>query len=244
MMKLTDSEHHINIIILLDNNLHRSDLIAGWGFSCLVKVPDRVIMFDCGNNGEALLHNMSLLGIAPEKVDDVILSHFHYDHLGGLPYILKNNRKVTIYMPSSFPREFKQYATNNGIEYTEINTVTEIYDGVFLTGELGDQPAEQALVVSTTKGLAVITGCAHPGIVNIAKYVKEKIASKIHLMLGGFHLLEETLSQIHHVADNLIELGVEKVAPCHCSGEIARKVFSERYTSNYIDCATGNIIKI
>jgi 7,8-dihydropterin-6-yl-methyl-4-(beta-D-ribofuranosyl)aminobenzene 5'-phosphate synthase len=172
------------------------------------------------------------------------LSHFHYDHLGGLPYILKNNRKVTIYMPSSFPREFKQYATNNGIEYTEINTVTEIYNGVFLTGELGDQPAEQSLVVRTTKGLAVITGCAHPGIVNIARYVKETINDKIYLLLGGFHLLEETLSQTNHIVDDLLELGVEKVAPCHCSGEIARKMFNERYTSNYIDCATGTIIKI
>jgi 7,8-dihydropterin-6-yl-methyl-4-(beta-D-ribofuranosyl)aminobenzene 5'-phosphate synthase len=243
-MGFTDSEHHINITIAFDNNLDRSDLTAGWGFSCLIQLPDKLIMFDTGSDGEALLHNMSLLGIAPEKVNDIILSHFHFDHIGGLPYILKNNRKVTLYMPASFPRELKLYADENGIKYEEINTVTEIHDGVFLTGELGNQPKEQALAVRTAKGMVVITGCAHPGIVNIAKHVKGTIDNSIHLLLGGFHLLEETTPDIQHIADNLPELGVEKVAPCHCSGEIARKVFSERYTSNYIDCATGTTMSI
>jgi 7,8-dihydropterin-6-yl-methyl-4-(beta-D-ribofuranosyl)aminobenzene 5'-phosphate synthase len=243
-MEFTDSEYHINITVVFDNKRHRSDLIAGWGFSCLVQLPDKLIMFDTGSDGEALLHNMSLLGIAPEKVNDIILSHFHFDHIGGLPYILKNNRNVTLYMPSSFPRELKQYATDNGIKFEEINAITEIYDGVFLTGELGEYLREQAFVVRTARGLVVITGCAHPGIVNIAKYVTEVIGDHIHLLLGGFHLLEETASQINHIADNLLELGVEKVAPCHCSGEIAREVLSERYTNNYIDCATGTAISI
>lgn len=243
-MKLPDNEHHINITIVFDNNLYRGDLIAGWGFSCLVQLPDKLIMFDTGSDGEALLHNMSLLGIAPEKVNDIILSHFHYDHIGGLPYILKNNRKVTLYMPSSFPHELKQYAAENGIKFEEINAVTEIYDGVFLTGELGNQPREQALAMRTTEGIVIITGCAHPGIVNITKYVKDTIDSRIHLLLGGFHLLEETISGIQHIADDLLDLGVEKVAPCHCTGEIAMKVFSQRYSNNYIDCATGTTISI
>ncbi|GAF90446.1 unnamed protein product, partial [marine sediment metagenome] len=68
-------------------------------------------------------------------------------------------------------------------------------------------------------GLIVITGCAHPGIVNIVKKAKELLTSEVYLVLGGFHLCWMNLSQVKRIIDGVKEEGVKKVAPSpifHC----------------------------
>jgi 7,8-dihydropterin-6-yl-methyl-4-(beta-D-ribofuranosyl)aminobenzene 5'-phosphate synthase len=234
----------MTITVIYDNNRHDSRLSPAWGFSCLAKLPQKTIFFDTGGDGTVLLHNMSKLGIDPKEIDVVVLSHVHGDHMGGLASFLKYNSNVTVYMPVSFPQGLKDEVTITGAKLEEVDKARELFDGAFTTGELDGGIKEQSLVLMTLKGLVVITGCAHPGIVNIAKKAREITREKIYLMIGGFHLGGAFPSQISYVAESLLQLGVEKVAPCHCSDEGARRLFSDYFDSNYIDCGVGKEIVI
>jgi 7,8-dihydropterin-6-yl-methyl-4-(beta-D-ribofuranosyl)aminobenzene 5'-phosphate synthase len=234
----------ITITIVYDNNHYDSRLTAAWGFSCLVRLPQHVILFDTGGDGAVLLQNMATLKIDPEEVDVVVLSHVHGDHLGGLASFLEHNSNVTVYMPVSFPQSLKDEVRITGAKLEEVDKVRELFDGVFTTGELDGGIKEQSPVLRTPKGLVVITGCAHPGIVNVAKKAGEITGEKILLMIGGFHLSGVVPSQISSVAESLLQLGVDKVAPCHCSGEGARGLFSDYFADDYIDCGVGKEIVI
>ena len=237
-------ENRITITIVYDNNYYDSKLTTAWGFSCLVRLPQQVILFDTGGDGAILLQNMEKLKIDPGEIDAVILSHIHGDHVGGLTSFLAHNSNVTVYMPFSFPQSLKDEVRITGAKLEEVDKARELFDSVFTTGELDGGIREQSLVLRTSKGLVVITGCAHPGIVNVAKKAGEITREKIFLMTGGFHLDGASPSQIIYVAESLLQLGVEEVAPCHCSGERARRLFSDYFGEDYIDCGVGKEIVI
>lgn len=62
--------------------------------------------------------------------------------------------------------------------------------------------------------------------------------------MGGFHLAGKTKNEISSIIIQLKDLGVENVAPCHCSGDLARTMFEESFGENYIDSGVGRIIEI
>jgi len=232
------------ITIVYDNNQYDIHLTPDWGFSCVVKLPKKTILFDTGGDGTMLLSNMAKVSINPEEIDAVVLSHIHGDHTGGLDKFLKQNSEVTVYIPLSFPHWMKQDVKSYGAIVKEVHEPGQLLDDVFTTGELDGGVIEQSLLVRTSRGLAVITGCAHPGIVNIVKRAKEVIGDKVYLAIGGFHLRGMFPSQLSYVAENLLHLGVEKVAPCHCSGDEARELFKGYFGENYIDSGVGKDIII
>jgi len=72
----------MKITIIYDNTAFRKDLIVDWGFSALVEAKERKILFDTGANGRILLSNMQKLKIDPKGIEDVYISHLHWDHVG------------------------------------------------------------------------------------------------------------------------------------------------------------------
>jgi len=88
---------------------------------------------------------------------------------------------------------------------------------------------EQALVISTRKGLIVVTGCGHAGVVNILSQVRKKSERKLYMVMGGFHLNSVSPDTLLKTMDGLKKLGVEKVVPMHCTGFQATKMFSDRF---------------
>jgi 7,8-dihydropterin-6-yl-methyl-4-(beta-D-ribofuranosyl)aminobenzene 5'-phosphate synthase len=234
----------ITVIIVYDNNHYDNRLTTAWGFSCVVKSPQKTILFDTGGDGTILLYNMAKLRIDPKEIDAVVLSHIHSDHVGGLASFLERNSNVTVYMPVSFPQSLKDKVINTGAKLEEVDKARELFDDTFTTGELNSGIKEQSLVLKTPNGLVIITGCAHPGIVNIAKKAKEVTGERIFLMIGGFHLSGASQSQVEYIVESLLQLGVERVAPCHCSGDQARKIFKDSFGDDYIDCGAGKVIAI
>jgi 7,8-dihydropterin-6-yl-methyl-4-(beta-D-ribofuranosyl)aminobenzene 5'-phosphate synthase len=103
---------------------------------------------------------------------------------------------------------------------------------------------EQSLIIHTDKGLLVITGCAHPGIVKIIKTAKNLLRDDVLLIMGGFHLAGTGKSVIEDIISEIKDLGVTYAAPCHCSGDLARHLFKIEYGNHYIDVGAGRVIKL
>ncbi len=234
-----EEKPEITLISVYDNYQVNPDLTTAWGFGCIIKTPQELILFDTGGNSEILLSNMEKLGINPASIKKVVISHIHGDHVGGLEGFLERNSNVTVFIPSSFPQSIKNMITQKGAKLVEISAPGKISDFVYTTGELYGPPKEQSLIIDSKKGLVIITGCAHPGIVNIVKKAKELMKKdKLYLVLGGFH--HPPISCVKEFK----ELGVEKVAPSHCTGDLVREAFKREYEEDFIEYGVGKIIEI
>jgi len=232
------------LLIIYDNYTLKKSLKPAWGFSCLISLPQYHILFDTGGDPSILLKNMHEMGIDPQKIDSVVLSHGHGDHVGGLSGFLQKRQDVTVFIPGSFPEAFKKTVGQMGAEVEDISGPKMIHPAVYSTGELGSGLKEQALVLKTGRGLIIITGCAHPGIVEIVDHATKFFKEDVYLLIGGFHLLGKSSKELKRIAEKLDLLKIEKIAPCHCSGDGAREFFSQYYKDNYITCAAGLILDI
>ncbi len=76
-----------------------STLQKDFGFSCILRHDGKTILFDAGGNADIFRQNVKRLKINLKKIDAVIVSHGHFDHLNGIDYVLRENPKVKIYMP-------------------------------------------------------------------------------------------------------------------------------------------------
>jgi len=234
-----EEEPEITLISVYDNYRVNTELKTAWGFATIIKTPKEIILFDTGGNSEILLSNMEKLGIDPSSIKKVVISHIHGDHIGGLEGFLERNNNVTVFIPTSFPQSIKNMIIQKGAKFVEISAPRKISDFIYTTGELYGPPEEQSLIIDSKKGLVVITGCAHPGIVDIIKRAKELMKKdNIYLVLGGFH--HPPLSCVKEFR----KLQVEKVAPSHCTGDLVREVFRKEYKENFIEYGVGKIVGI
>ncbi len=240
----TETPANVIITILYDNNEYDKRLETAWGFSCLVEGVEKAILFDTGGDSATLLSNMHTLGIDPQDVDVVVISHIHGDHVGGLAGFLEENHAIAVYLPQSFPESIKDATMDAGAELIEVGGSVEICEHVYSTGELGDWIKEQSLVIETARGLVVITGCAHPGVVSIVRRAKELMGEEVYLVLGGFHLGGASAGEIGTIIEDFQRLGVQKVAPCHCSGDVARRLFEETYGEDFIPAGVGSRLEV
>jgi len=172
----------MKITIVYDNETRRKDLTGDWGFACIVDVEGWRILFDTGANGAILLDNMRKLGVNPTSVDEIFISHDHWDHTGGLSDILKANEgKIKVYLPASFTS-----ITDEG-EFVKVGPALEMHHNIYSTGELKN--IEQSMIVKTEGGLAVITGCSHPGVGEILEAAVRY--GKVRAIIGGLHGFRE-----------------------------------------------------
>jgi 7,8-dihydropterin-6-yl-methyl-4-(beta-D-ribofuranosyl)aminobenzene 5'-phosphate synthase len=240
----------LTIKVVFDNNPYVEGLGTAWGFSAFITGTEKAILFDTGGDGSLLLSNMKKLAIEPNDIDVVVLSHIHGDHTGGLAGFLQENCNVTVFMPESFPKKFKENVQKYGAQVVDVNQPLKICENVYSTGQLGILIKEQALIIRTKAGLIVITGCAHPGIVKIVTAAKDLMKSldpardrdEVLLVMGGFHLEWATKGGIEKIISAFKQLDVQYVGPCHCTGEKAMSLFEKHFGTNYIKTGAGKEI--
>ena len=211
----------MKITILYDNTSNYPDLIPDWGFSCLVEAYGKKILFDTGAKGEILLNNMKTLKVNPLEIDEIFISHLHWDHTGGLSAFLRLNNQVKLWIPSYF-REAKAAK-----EAIEVKVPTKLYEGIYSTGEL--EGIEQSLCVETEKGIVIIAGCSHPKMEHILQVASE--FGKVHGIIGGLHGTEpESLK------------GLNLICATHCTQYKSR--IKSLYPQEYIEGGAGRVIEI
>ncbi len=232
---------------LFDHKRMNRNLLTGWGSSYLI---NDTILFDTGERWGCLQTNMDSMGIRLEDIETVVISHEHFDHVGGLWGVLRERSGIDLYICHGFSREFKENARAYKGNICEVDSFREIADGIYITGQIEggnrnfDSVPEQALVLRTDKGLTVLTGCAHPGIADIVKCVADRFKDRIHMIVGGFHLLDEPVGRIMGINDRIKDMGVEYVAPGHCTGDDACRIFKDSYKDHYIPIKVGQTIRV
>jgi 7,8-dihydropterin-6-yl-methyl-4-(beta-D-ribofuranosyl)aminobenzene 5'-phosphate synthase len=163
------------ITILYDAFGTDPSMTKDWGFSALVEVAGKRILFDTGNDADTFAANVKAKGVDLKTLDFVVLSHRHSDHMAGLNYVLSVNPTVKIYapregfgiygssLPSSFyrkdetlPPEMRYYdgkppqtmkfgAAWHGPQFELIDKTTEISPGITLIALVSDAPGTKEL---------------------------------------------------------------------------------------------------
>jgi 7,8-dihydropterin-6-yl-methyl-4-(beta-D-ribofuranosyl)aminobenzene 5'-phosphate synthase len=231
----------IRIVTIIDNENPNADLKSRWGFAAAVLTPRANVMFDTGPDGDALLSNFANLGVDPRQFPKLVISHTDNDHMGGVPAFVGADPGVEVYFPGGLPAVAREVEAA-GSKVHAVTEPGEIAPGITTTGPM-DAKQEQALLVETKDGLVVMTGCAHPGVVNVVKEaLRLNPGKRMLLVMGGFHLFQSSSTKVDAVVDAIKGLNVEKVAPSHCSGLYARKRFKEVFGDNYLEGGAGLVL--
>jgi 7,8-dihydropterin-6-yl-methyl-4-(beta-D-ribofuranosyl)aminobenzene 5'-phosphate synthase len=212
----------MKITIIYDNTAFREDLKADWGFSALIEIKNSPkILFDTGGSGKILLYNMEKLNIEPDSIEEIFISHAHFDHIGGLSAFLSKNNQVKIWTPPSFR------GVKNAKEVIKIDNPTELHKGVYSTGEL--EEIEQSLCIKSEKGIIVIVGCSHPRMKNILKTASK--FGKVYGVIGGLHGTKP---------ESLRDLDL--ICATHCTQY--KEEIENLYHKQYIKGGAGKLIKL
>ncbi|MGD8819993.1 MAG: MBL fold metallo-hydrolase [Anaerolineae bacterium] len=142
--------------VIDDTDQPNSPFQSEHGLAFLIEAESRRVLFDTGQSGSVLLHNLDLLGVEPATIDAVAISHAHYDHTGGLPALLEFLRPgIPLYAHSDLFRgryterdgQTKSVGIASDLEELaarlalELNAVPQgIIPGLWTTGEISQRP--------------------------------------------------------------------------------------------------------
>lgn len=103
---------------------------------------------------------------------------------------------------------------------------------------------DQSLIIDTKKGLVVLFGCAHAGVINTIHYVRDTFDKNIYGLFGGLHLLNSPMEKIEEVFNFIEDFGVEVIGFNHCTGEKAINYFKENFKGKVFETSTGSIVRL
>lgn len=266
------------ITILYDAFGKDSAMQKDWGYAALVEYVGKRILFDSGNNPEILAQNAKAKRVDLSKLDFVVMSHRHGDHMGGLAYLWKVNPKVKIYapkegfgvygadLPSSFYRKDPSLPSEQryfggtppdvmrfgsawpGANFQLVDKMVEIASDIYLISLVSDKPGtlelhELSLAIKAPNGMVLVVGCSHPGIDKIVE-AASTIDPRIYLIVGGFHLVVASDTDIQKIATTLHDrFNVQYIAPGHCTGEPAFTALKKSFGDRYLFAGLGTTVR-
>jgi 7,8-dihydropterin-6-yl-methyl-4-(beta-D-ribofuranosyl)aminobenzene 5'-phosphate synthase len=238
--------------------------IGEWGFSALVVADGHRILLDTGARPETVLNNARELQVDLTNVPDVILTHNHGDHTGGLITLrqaVRDKNPAALAVAHAGEGIFlKREGTRSGWEpmdrvrkrYEALggkmivhDRPVELYPGVWITGPVARVypernfgigpgvkaqmpdgssvddtiPEDMSLVIDTERGLIVLSGCGHAGVINTLEYARTKVrAAPVYALIGGLHLFQLDDEHLKWTAGKLKEFGVQNFLGAHCTG--------------------------
>lgn len=273
------------IIVLCENSVGPiSGTLGEHGFSALIEPADGdPLLFDTGQ-GLTLLHNARRMNKDLSTVKQVVLSHGHYDHAGGLKPLLEECGPKQVYgHPSIFKPRYRVKDTAEcypiGIPASreELEAAGATFDvskefravapGIFLTGEVprvtgyevGDQGLycdcsghepdntldDQSLLLETGKGLVLLLGCCHAGLINTVEHVATMTGRRdIYAVIGGTHLGFCGQEQLASTIAALRGMGIKKLAASHCTGFAASARLLREFPKEFQTAMVGYTLEV
>ncbi|RLE56689.1 MAG: hypothetical protein DRJ40_04920 [Thermoprotei archaeon] len=219
----------LELLVLVDNTPGREELRSAWGLSILLKTDSYVGLFDTGPDPYTLQHNMDVLGIDPKSLSFIVISHDHWDHVGGLRYLAESGTRCNVFIPSS-AIDLGEWLQRHGFIVTRVDSRTEVAQGttVFLLGNFID---ELSMVVTVKNfGGVLLVGCSHPGIERIVE-TAHGIAKRLRVVIGGMHLLDASEDRLRKVVNTFEQYSIDEVYAIHCTGDVATEYFREKLPS-------------
>lgn len=269
----------LHLVLLCENTARGAGILGEHGLAWWIEANDQVLLFDTGQ-GLALRHNAERLGLPLSRAHAVLLSHGHYDHVGGLETLIAANTSCPIWThpaamapkflraPTGTPRRvstpfFEVLRPGPGFPRLQTSvTPVELLPGVFSTGQIPrvtdyedtggpffldeklsvPDPLEDdlSLFFETDKGVIVVLGCAHAGLVNILLHVRKFTSGHpIAAVYGGMHLEAASPARMTQTLAALHNLGSPRLYPNHCTG--ARAIFQlhEAFRGRVLPASAG-----
>jgi 7,8-dihydropterin-6-yl-methyl-4-(beta-D-ribofuranosyl)aminobenzene 5'-phosphate synthase len=273
-------------VVILSTMLTDRAGLGEWGFSALVETDGRRLLFDTGARPETVLRNARELKIDLSGVTEVILSHHHGDHTGGLVTLRRELAKqnpdalkrayvgagIFLNRPGPDGRETNEALAVKtefealGGSFVVVERPTELFPGAWLTGPVprtypernwtlkrtirnpdgrlveDNVPEDMSLVLDTNKGLVVVSGCGHAGIINTLEFARRQVReTRVHAALGGFHLFEADATTLDWTATKLRGFAMEILLGAHCTGIEPVFGLRQRLDLNRTTCAVGAV---
>jgi 7,8-dihydropterin-6-yl-methyl-4-(beta-D-ribofuranosyl)aminobenzene 5'-phosphate synthase len=235
----------LTLKVVFDNEPGEPSLQTSWGFACMVEGLAEPLLFDTGGDGAILLANMKKMGLDPAGIRTAVISHSHYDHARGLEILVDVAKGLKIYLPpDDYPERLKGEFEAKGAEPVLGENGQEIVPGAYLIQTAAGGRREQALALKTGETTALLTGCAHPGIVEVARNAAQTLGAASLLVIGGLHLRGDDPAEFTEIAARLRECGVTKIGPAHCTSETARAVLARKFGENFLQIALGSVVEV
>ncbi len=238
----TGFDKPVTIKVVYDNFVKDERFQADWGYCIYIEGLDKEILFDTGTKPQIFESNFKKTGIDAGKIDFLVISHEHGDHTGGIPVFVTMRKDIPVLIPESFSESFKKKMTGLELDPLLVSDPARICEHLYTSGEFEYQIPEQALVLDTRKGLVVMTGCSHPGIVRMLEEIKSTFKKDIYMVFGGFHLMDKSESEMTEIIAGIKALGVVKCGATHCTGEKQIRMFRDSFGGDYIELGAGNTI--
>lgn len=227
------------------------------GLSFLIQEDDQKILFDTGAS-DLFLKNAQKMGINLTEIDQIVLSHGHWDHGNGLQYL---EGLPLLCHPGCFVKRYRKSGYDNlGLALSkeeieakfELRTSREalkLSEHLYFLGEIprmndfealstkyllegGEKDYlidDSGLAYISDKGLVIISGCAHSGICNMIEHAKQITGvDQVEAVIGGFHLSSINI-QTQRTIKFIMDAGVQRVYPSHCTMAPALGKFHKQF---------------
>jgi 7,8-dihydropterin-6-yl-methyl-4-(beta-D-ribofuranosyl)aminobenzene 5'-phosphate synthase len=224
----------IKVVTLIEDTKinEPKDIVAAHGLSLYIERNGQRILFDTGPSSQ-FIRNSEKLGVDIKKIDIVIISHSHTDHIGGLTSFLWINKKAIIYLSKNALKnqDFRALCskmderTFNRIHY--VDNSTEIAQGIFILAEIEERypirdrvDDEIVLVMKNNNKLIIFSGCSHGEILNIMGTVTRTFPNNyVRAVIGGFHLIGASKYFVEQIGKEMLKYPIIKIYTCHCTGK-------------------------